>query len=164
MTERVMDISPQERALLNGMRMRPGMYIGELSLSKIQAFLAGYQIALRNCGLEEQRCILPWEFHGFVTKRYGQPGPKGWCLSILEAAPDGKHGAFCRHRLTLGAVGLLAGPHERDHICCIWPGQVEGQTEGEKRVRPAGAGKDAAASGGAGRQHRGSAGNEGVAA
>ena len=90
MTQNVMDISPQERALLNGIRLRPGMYIGELSLSKIQAFLAGYQIALRNCGLEEQRCILPWEFHGFVTKRYGQPGPKGWCLSILEAAPDGK--------------------------------------------------------------------------
>lgn len=84
------DISPQERQLLRGIRLRPPMYLGACSLQGLQNFLSGYEVALQNCGLEDRRCILPWEFHGFVTERYGQPGPKGWCLSILEAVPNGE--------------------------------------------------------------------------
>ena len=86
----MMDISPPERQLLRRLRSRPPLYLGAYSLIRLQSFLIGYNAALRNYGLEDRACILPWEFHGFVTERYGQPGPKGWCLSILEAVPDGR--------------------------------------------------------------------------
>ena len=66
------------------------MYLRADSLERLQGFFSGYEAALRNCGMEERACILPWEFHGSVAERYGQPGPKGWCRSILEAVPDGR--------------------------------------------------------------------------
>ena len=85
-----MDISPLERQMLRGIRLRPPMYLGAYSLTRLQSFLGGYESALRNHAPDGELCVLPWEFHSFVTERYGQPEPKGWCLSILEAVPDGK--------------------------------------------------------------------------
>ena len=86
----MMDISPTERELLRGIRKRPCMYTGEYSLPRLRSFLDGYLGALALHGLDGSFCILPGEFHGFVTKRYGLPGPMGWCLAILENVPDGK--------------------------------------------------------------------------
>ncbi len=87
----IMDISPKERILLSAVRSRPGMFIGEFSLSKLRAFFDGYRGALRNHDLDRQCCIIPEEFHEFALKKYGlYPGTMGYDNVILQHVSEGK--------------------------------------------------------------------------
>ena len=57
---------------------------------------------------------------------------------------------------------LLAAGHQPCDLSGLWPGQVEGQAEGEAGVRPAGAGEDALPALRHRRQRGGAAGDAGL--
>lgn len=91
--DKIFDISPRERILLSAIRRRPGMYVGEYSLSRLRNFFDGYRSALQEHHLDQCCCIIPGgiAFHDFVTKKYGlYPDSIGYDHAILNNIPDGK--------------------------------------------------------------------------
>lgn len=93
MGDKIFDIPPRERILLSAIRRRPGMYVGEYSLSRLRNFFDGYRSALREHHLDQCCCIIPGgiAFHNFVTQKYGlYPDSIRYDHAILNNIPDGK--------------------------------------------------------------------------
>ena len=88
-------LSPQERAeiirlggLLDVIRERPAMYLGQHSLSALCYFLAGCETALWAHNIEEKR-PLPRDFHDWVADRlHFSDSTSGWKNMILSRVPD----------------------------------------------------------------------------
>ena len=75
--------------MIEDMRVRPAMYLGTSSVTKLQSFLDGYQAALYNFDIEEiQDILLPlpfWFFHEYVARRFDYyESTSGWCNMILD--------------------------------------------------------------------------------
>lgn len=70
-------------------RERPGMYLGEMSITRLRSYLDGFQGAVyRLCHDEESRTLLPlpfWFFHEYVARHFGRNSSvAGWRNIILE--------------------------------------------------------------------------------
>lgn len=89
------DITPDERRILAGLKKRPAMYLGRKSLRSFDIWLNGYQIALRMTGIPQTvRNILPdgeVSIHDFAAEKYlgkGKESTCGWINCILSHEPD----------------------------------------------------------------------------
>ena len=74
---------------LFGLRARPGLYFGEMSLTRLHVFLAGYQCGLARGGKtlrgEEQFHL----FHNWVAARLGfSSSTSGWCRMIQSKSEN----------------------------------------------------------------------------
>ncbi len=77
--------------LLEKLRQRPGMYLGEgFALTRLQSFIAGYDIALYERGIaeEKQESLFPLPFHFFfefvALRLVYVESTSGWRNMILE--------------------------------------------------------------------------------
>ncbi len=78
----------EAKGLLNVIRERPAMYLGELSLSALTQFLNGYGICLFLHGIQE-KAPLPRDFHDWVADRlHFSESTRGYTRMILERVPD----------------------------------------------------------------------------
>jgi hypothetical protein len=74
--------------LLDVIRERPVMYLGELSLSALWHFLNGYEMSLLAHDIQEKR-PLPRDFHDWVAYRLHFSGStSGYKNMILKRVPD----------------------------------------------------------------------------
>jgi hypothetical protein len=76
--------------LLDAIRQRPAMYLGERSLYGLEYFLLGYSLALSSYahGLESGN-LLPADFHEWVAYRLGFfESTSGWRKMIVRRVPD----------------------------------------------------------------------------
>jgi hypothetical protein len=72
--------------MLDSVRQRPGMYIGEPTLEKLSSFVYGYKQAMYEQGIEESPKIDFTEFSNWVRKKHGYPGSAvsaGWDKTIF---------------------------------------------------------------------------------
>jgi len=77
------------QSLLTEMRGRLGMYIGSTSLTRLAAFLRGYDYALMKLGQGEADTFLE-EFRDWIHRRF-QPGSQNWEDTILlHSANEGE--------------------------------------------------------------------------
>ncbi len=71
-------------------RERPGLYLGEASISKLRAYLEGYQAALRDCDIpktEQEEEF--YQFHEWVRQYYNfSESTSGWNNMILARSSD----------------------------------------------------------------------------
>lgn len=76
--------------VIDMIRSRPGMYLGEFSVSKLKAFLSGYCSAvwLNKCvEFENQNKLIPLPFkffNNFTARKFNVPKDIGWCGIILQ--------------------------------------------------------------------------------
>jgi hypothetical protein len=81
-TLRELDESVYE--LLEAIRLRPGMYIGEPSISRLHSFLTGYTCGLGRVGFALRDGADFQRFHDWVALRLGFAGStSGWANMIL---------------------------------------------------------------------------------
>ncbi len=72
--------------LLDRIRPKPMLYLGELSISRLWMFVEGYRYALHDQGLREVTAPSFRDFHFWARARLGQkPLSDSWANSILEA-------------------------------------------------------------------------------
>lgn len=83
--------------LLDHIRKRPGMYLGECSLSALSGVICGYQMALGVHGIEDDASLrLPDDFNDWVAYRlHHRESTSGWRKMILGASGD-EAAAFTR--------------------------------------------------------------------
>ncbi len=75
--------------LLDKMREKPAMYMGEKSLVRLQAHIYGYSYAMDNRGIKDvaQPPLGGIEFHDWVAVKLGYTySEMGWCNLILSEA------------------------------------------------------------------------------
>jgi hypothetical protein len=74
--------------LLDVVRRRPGMYIGEPSILALQTFLSGFFLALRSVGADIGDGSPPYQdFHDWIAARHGlRESTSGWARILLSAA------------------------------------------------------------------------------
>lgn len=76
--------------IIEQIRPRPGMYLGERSITRLRSFLDGYQSALSDLGIREvsEDTLLPLPlqcFHDYVALRFDYyESTSGWCNMILD--------------------------------------------------------------------------------
>jgi hypothetical protein len=76
-------------SLLDGIRQRPAMYLGERSLYGLECFLTGYSLALASYTQGREGKVLPEDFHDWVAYRLGFfSSVTGWRKMIAERVPD----------------------------------------------------------------------------
>lgn len=64
-------------------RRRPAMYLGKMSIAKLDAYITGYRAALIEYGIEEKDTIFDdIGFHDFVATYYNRPSAAGWANNI----------------------------------------------------------------------------------
>ncbi len=92
MSEKVFDITKDERMLLSGLKRRPGLYIGKTTLTGFVGFVHGYKNALMMTKLYSERVILPDGLNDYAAMKYlgHAKTSKGWFTLILENEPDEK--------------------------------------------------------------------------
>lgn len=92
MSEKVFDITKDERMLLSGLKRRPGLYIGKTTLTGFVGFVHGYKNALMMTKLYSERVILPDGLNDYAAMKYlgHTETSKGWFTLILENEPDEK--------------------------------------------------------------------------
>lgn len=75
---------------LDIVRMRPGMYIGANSVSKLFTFISGFRFALPYGSPKLQsEGHLPFSyFNEYVAARYNCSGPMGWANILLKVCSD----------------------------------------------------------------------------
>jgi hypothetical protein len=74
---------------LGTLRSRPGLYFGETSLSRLQAYLNGYEAGLAACGKRLARQDQFHPFHDWVAAKLGfSSSTRGWCKMILDKTVD----------------------------------------------------------------------------
>ena len=72
--------------LLDKIRPKPVLYLGELSITRLSMYVEGYQSALIDRGLREVTSPSFRDFHFWARARLGQDRKTiGWPGSILEA-------------------------------------------------------------------------------
>ena len=89
--------------LLAAIQQRPGLYLGadNDSFTALCGFIGGYQSGFwagsePHASTAADACLVPSEFHRFVTERYGREYPdggKGWQSFVREHA-DSEQAAF----------------------------------------------------------------------
>ena len=83
-----MDVAAAEDliSLLQEMRGRLGMYIGTPSLTRLAAFLRGYEQALQTHGISAANEFLP-DFRDWIHKRFGS-SQRSWEETIVLHSAD----------------------------------------------------------------------------
>ena len=88
-------------AIINNIRPRPALYLGECNITKLRAFLDGYQTALYDFDIPEddRDALLPlsfWFFHEYVARCFGYIGSTaGWCNMILDQTDHDEEKGLC---------------------------------------------------------------------
>jgi hypothetical protein len=72
--------------ILNEIRRRPGMYLGEKSLTKLAAFVDGYGFGLHQAGVEDPFALIA-DFRDWIHARH-QTTAVNWDALILAASKD----------------------------------------------------------------------------
>lgn len=90
MSEKVLDITKDERMFLSGLKRRPGLYIGKTTLTGFVGFVHGYKAALMMAKLYSELVILPDGLNDYAAMKYlgHTETSKGWFTLILENEPD----------------------------------------------------------------------------
>lgn len=70
MSEKVRDITKDERMLLSGLKRRPGLYLGKTTLTGFVGFVLGYKNALMTTKLYSERVILPDGLNDYAAMKY----------------------------------------------------------------------------------------------
>ena len=77
-----------EFELIEKIKPRPALFLGELSISKLRAFLDGYGTAVYDYNIADSKTIQPLPFsffHEYVAHRYGfYESTSGWLNMILK--------------------------------------------------------------------------------
>lgn len=97
MSEKIRDITKDERMLLSSMKRCPGLYLGTTTLKNFITWIFGYEEALRITGLYSEREILPDGIVDYVALKYTgstEIPSSGWTSIILEKEPDEKKAFF----------------------------------------------------------------------
>ena len=85
-----------EFELIEKIKPRPALFLGELSVSKLRAFLHGYGAAIDDYNIKNPRTIQPlpfWFFHEYVARRYGFfESTSGWLNMILKQVNSEEEG------------------------------------------------------------------------
>lgn len=92
MSEKVLDITKDERMLLSRLKNRPGAFLGRIELTRFVNLVGGYKAALNITKLYSERVILPDGLHDYAAMKYlgHTETSKGWFTLILEKEPDEK--------------------------------------------------------------------------
>jgi hypothetical protein len=69
--------------VIDSMRERPAMYLGEATLTALWRFINGYEAASHLHGIEEERDPPFGEFHEFCARYFQSSATAGWCAIIL---------------------------------------------------------------------------------
>ncbi len=70
--------------ILDKVRKRPGMYIGDEKLENMRSYLAGYQMAMMDLNLEDTAEPSFYEFHEWIRNRFNYyESTAGWCNMIF---------------------------------------------------------------------------------
>ena len=91
--------------LFDLMRERPGMWIGEPSITRLYLFIEGFEMGLRAA----QRSFVPetpnfGEFHDWIAARlHRRKNGHGWCDMLLDDANGKEAAAFDRFWIELDA-------------------------------------------------------------
>ena len=82
--------------LIEKIKPQPALFLGELSISKLRAFLDGYRSAIRYYNIPNPKTVQPlpfWFFHEYVARYYGFSGStSGWVNMILKQVNNEKEG------------------------------------------------------------------------
>lgn len=75
--------------ILDLIKIRPAMYIGDHSITALYSFLNGYSMALKRLSIEDHTdTLLPlpfWFFHEYAARKYGYyESTSGWRNMILD--------------------------------------------------------------------------------
>lgn len=69
--------------VLEAIRKRPGMYVGEIDLNYINSFIWGYEMAMDDAGVEDVSRPEFRKFHEFVRAKYNYyESTAGWANMI----------------------------------------------------------------------------------
>ncbi|MFC5718570.1 hypothetical protein ACFP1Z_00035 [Streptomyces gamaensis] len=75
---------------LNQVRLRPGMWLPEGSLQRLESILIGYQVALGVHSTDERFDFWPeGPFSKWLWQRLGRSSPLGWATEIERETPVG---------------------------------------------------------------------------
>lgn len=90
MTEKVLDITKDERMHLSMLKGRPGAFLGRIELTRFVNWVGGYKYALMMTKLYSERVILPDGLHDYAAMKYlgHTETSKGWFTLILEKELD----------------------------------------------------------------------------
>ena len=90
MSEKVLDITKDERMFLCGLKRRPGLYLGKTTLTGFVGFVHGYKAALIMTKLYSERVILPDGLNDYAAMKYlGHTRTALNCFHlILEKEPN----------------------------------------------------------------------------
>lgn len=80
--------------ILEKIRQRPGMYLGQPSVSNLFMFLVGYEIARSELGIELTEAELAFhdEFQSWLQKRLQASSVASWAKIIMLYCPDEEAG------------------------------------------------------------------------
>ena len=79
---------------LSSVRKRPGLYFGETSLSRLQAYLLGYEAGLAKCGKSLAGADQFHSFHDWVAARLGFTSSiSGW-YKMIQSKSENDEKAF----------------------------------------------------------------------
>ncbi|MBK9164519.1 MAG: DUF433 domain-containing protein [Acidobacteria bacterium] len=73
--------------LIERIRLKPALYLGLHSITRLDSFLDGYSLALDNLNVELVGNPDIWYFHDWVAMKLGKyESTAGWCNLLLESA------------------------------------------------------------------------------
>jgi hypothetical protein len=80
--------------ILNKIKTKPGLYLGQPSVSDLFIFLAGYKTARRELGIEPNEAEKQFyqEFSEFVQNKYQIKTANSWAKIIMLSCQDEKEG------------------------------------------------------------------------
>jgi len=80
--------------LIENIRERPGMYIGECSIIRLRAFVYGYAYAIYEIGLGMDIFQLLKDFNDYIQKSYHIESTEGWDKILLSKCNNDEEKAF----------------------------------------------------------------------
>lgn len=82
------------RAFVSKLAFRPGMYIGlPASINNFAAALTGYEVALRDAGVElNDGLLFSWQFHRWLATELGISPVISWSEQMRERFGDDEAG------------------------------------------------------------------------
>ena len=86
----IMDITPEERYLLSRLKRKPGMFLGNTSLTKFSCMAYGYSYAMQITGQVKQHNLLPDGLNDYAAMKYLDKleTPHSCYSLILKQEPD----------------------------------------------------------------------------
>jgi hypothetical protein len=99
-------------SLLDQVRQRPAMYIGQPSLTRLHIFLEGYGFALFKHQIKIAVESPPFDgFHDWTARRFGwRESTAGWCNIILQETGNDESAALDRFFQLLDEFRSEAAP------------------------------------------------------